>query len=247
MKAYAITEKGKIEALEIAEPSIKSDEVLIEIYYVGLCGSDLSTYRGLNSLAAFPRIPGHEISGIIIQKGGDVPSSLQVGDRATVSPYTHCGVCPACRAGRFNTCEFNQTLGVQRDGAMTLMISVPYEKVFICKELSLEELAIAEPLSVGYHAAKRAAVTEEDTVLVFGCGAIGLGAICASVRKGARVIAADIDDQKLEIAKKYGAASTVNTKKEDIKVLVAKLTQNEGVNVVIEAAGTEITQRLAIE
>jgi len=247
MRAYAICEKGRVEAIEIPKPVIKPNEVLLEIHYLGLCGSDLSTLRGLNALASFPRIPGHELSGLIVEKGADVPDSIQVGERATASPYTHCGLCPACRAGRFNTCEFNQTLGVQRDGALTTHIAIPFEKIYTSKVLSLQELAIAEPLSVGYHAAKRAEVTEEDTVMVFGCGAIGMGAICASVKKGARVIAVDIDDQKLAIAKKYGADYTINSLTEDVKAKVYELTNNEGVSVSIEAAGTEATQRLTIE
>jgi L-galactonate 5-dehydrogenase len=247
MKAFAITEKKKIEAIEIAEPKAKANEIVIDIKYIGLCGSDLSTYRGLNSLVQFPRIPGHEIAGTILEKGTEVPDSFNVGARVTASPYTHCGVCPACRAGRFNTCEFNQTLGVQRDGALTKRIAVPYDKVFLSNLLSLEEMALAEPLSVGYHAANRAEVKEEDTVLVLGCGAIGIGAICASARKGARVVAADIDDKKLETARKLGAAFTINTLTEDAKSKIWELTQNEGVNVAIEAAGSEATQRLAIE
>jgi L-galactonate 5-dehydrogenase len=247
VKAFAIVEKEKIQSITVSESQPKPNEVLLEIHYIGLCGTDISTYRGNNSLAKFPRIPGHEISAVIISTGADVPDTLKVGDKATVSPYTHCGVCPACRAGRFNTCEFNQTLGVQRDGALTNFISVPYEKVFTSKILSSEELALVEPLSVGYHAANRAIVNEQDTVLIFGCGAIGMGAICASVRKGATVIAADIDDNKLAVAKKYGAAYVVNTKKENIAEVIGTLSRNEGVSVAIEAAGTEQTQRMAIE
>lgn len=247
MKAFAITDKKSVQAIEIEEPVLNSNEVLLEVHYIGLCGSDLSSYRGHMPLVTLPRIPGHEISGIIIEKGNQVPASFKIGSKATVSPYTNCGLCPACRAGRINTCEFNQTLGVQREGALTKKLSIPYDKVFVNDILSLQELVLVEPLSVGYHAANRGEVCETDTVLLIGCGTIGMGALCAAVRKGATVIALDIDDAKLEIAKKFGATHLINSKKENALAKIMELTKNEGVSVVIEAAGSPATFVLALE
>lgn len=247
MKAFAIKEQGVVEAIEVAEPKVGPYDVLIDVYYIGLCGSDLNSYRGLMPFVTFPRIPGHEISGVVVDKGAAVPESIQTGDNVTVSPYTNCGVCPSCRQGRVNCCQFNQTLGVQRDGALTQRISIPFEKVFVSKKLSLQELALVEPMSVGYHGANRAEVNETDTVLLLGCGTIGMGALCAAVRKGATVIGLDIDDTKLEVAKKFGAQYTINTTKEDAKSRVMELTNNEGVSVAIEAAGTPVTFNLALD
>lgn len=247
MKAFAITKERTIRAIDIEEPHPDSNEILIEVHYIGLCGSDLNSYRGLMPLVTLPRIPGHEISGIIIDKGSRVPSSFRTGDKATVSPYTNCGVCPACRAGRVNTCEYNQTLGVQREGALTGKIRVPYDKVFTSEILSLEELALVEPMSVGYHSTNRGEVKETDTVLVIGCGVIGMGALCAAVRKGATVIAVDIDDRKLESAKQFGAACTINSKTENALSRIKELTRNEGVDVAIEAVGSPATFTLALE
>jgi L-galactonate 5-dehydrogenase len=247
MKAYVIEEAFKVSAIDIPEPKMGTRDVLLEVHYLGLCGSDLNSYRGLMPFVTFPRIPGHEISGIVIDKGADVPKSINIGDNATVSPYTNCGVCPACRQGRINTCEFNQTLGVQRDGALTERIAVPYDKVFVSKTLSLKELALIEPMSVGYHGATRGSVSEIDTVMILGCGTIGMGALCAAVRKGATVIGVDIDDTKLAQAKKFGAHYTINSANENVKEVVHKLTNNEGVSVAIEAAGTPVTFTLAIE
>jgi L-galactonate 5-dehydrogenase len=247
MKAFAITEKRSIKEIDIDEPVLGSNEVLLEVHYIGLCGSDLNSYRGLMPLVTLPRIPGHEISGIIIEKGNQVPDTFKIGDKATVSPYTNCGICPACRAGRINTCEFNQTLGVQRDGALTKKIRIPFDKVFSNEMLSLQELVLVEPLSVGYHGANRGEVSETDMILLIGCGTIGMGALCAAVRKGATVIALDIDDTKLEIAKKFGATFLINSKKENALARIMELTGNEGVNVVIEAAGSPATFVLALE
>src|SRR5512133_3842813 len=113
MKAFAIKEQGVVDSIEIAEPVMGPADVLIEVHYIGLCGSDLNSYRGLMPLVTLPRIPGHEISGKVIEKGTDVPDGIKIGPNVTVSPYTNCNTCPACKAGRPNTCEFNQTLGVQ--------------------------------------------------------------------------------------------------------------------------------------
>ncbi|MFZ2286972.1 MAG: zinc-binding alcohol dehydrogenase family protein [Bacteroidales bacterium] len=247
MKAFAIIKERSVRVIDIEEPVPDPDEVLLEVHYVGLCGSDLNAYRGLMPLVTLPRIPGHEISGMIIDKGSMVPSSLKTGDKATVSPYSSCGVCPACRNGRTNSCAFNQTLGVQRDGALTANIRVPYTKVFPSAILTLEELALVEPVSVGYHAANRGEVRETDTVLIIGCGVIGIGALCACVRKGAKVIALDIDDQKLETAKDFGASHTINSKKENALSRVMELTRNEGVDAAVEAVGSPATLVLALE
>lgn len=247
MKAISFPKPREVAVIDIAAPNVAPDEVLVDVCYVGLCGTDLNTYRGRFPLVSYPRIPGHEVSGIIAAKGGEVPAGIEVGDRVALSPYTHCGICPACRAGRTNSCQFNQTLGVQRDGAMTKRVTIHYSKVFSSKVLSLQELALVEPLSVGYHAANRGRVTEMDTVLVIGCGVVGIGAIVASGRKGATVIAVDIDDRKLEAARSFGAHYTLNTVKEEALDELDRLTDQEGVSVAIEAVGSPATYQLAVK
>lgn len=237
MKAFFIKEPEIITLQEIDEPQMGHEDVLIEVRYLGLCGSDLNAYRGLMPLVKFPRIPGHEISGTIIDKGSAVPDFLKKGDLVTVLPYTNCKVCPACRAGRPNTCQFNQTLGVQRDGALTERIAVHFENVYTSKMLSLKELALVEPFSVGYHGINRGHVTENDIVAVSGCGTIGMGALFAALRKGATVVGIDIDDAKLALAKKFGASYTINALKENVATTIASITNNEGVNVAVESAG----------
>ena len=246
MKSVVIDAPGMVRLQEIATPPINSDEVLLEIQYIGLCGSDLSTYRGLSPLVTFPRIPGHEVSGIIADKGANVPGNFNIGDKVTVNPYTSCGICPACRAGRMNTCEFNQTLGVQRDGALSRYFTIPYGKILKSDLLGAQEFALVEPLSVGYHAVNRGQVTEIDIVLVIGCGMIGIGAIIACTRKGATVIAVDPDDKKLELVKSFGVRYTINSR-EDVVKRVKEITNDEGANVCIEAVGLASTYILAID
>lgn len=247
MKAVTFLAPKKVKIIDISEPILREEDVLVDIHYVGLCGSDLSTYRGLMPMVEYPRIPGHEISGVIIEKGRKVPEKIKIGSRVMLSPYTSCGVCPACRIGRENTCQFNQTLGVQRDGALTTQIAIPYYKIFSSEKLDFKELALIEPLSVGYNAANRGAVTEIDTVLVLGCGTIGMGVVAACARKGATVIAVDVDDQKLSMAKILGASYTIHSIREDISQRISEITNNEGVNVAIEAAGVPELFRMAVQ
>jgi threonine dehydrogenase-like Zn-dependent dehydrogenase len=247
MKAISLVAPREIEIVDISEPELGPEDVLVGVRYVGLCGSDLNTYRGSFQLVAYPRIPGHEVSGIIAAAGDGVPESIAEGASVVLAPYTQCDVCSACRAGRPNCCQFNQTLGVQRDGALTSRLAIHYSKVFASDKLSLTELALVEPLSVGYHAANRGRVTEVDTVLAIGCGAIGMGVIAAAVRKGATVIATDVDDGKLAAAASFGAQYTINSTRQDVLDVLGELTNHEGVNVAIEAVGLPETFRLAVD
>ena len=247
MKAVKIIKPGVVKLVELNKPKVSVEEILIKLKALGLCGSDLKTYQGQNQMVIYPRIPGHEIAGEIVQMGEEVPSEFQVGRLVTVSPYTSCGKCVACQQGRVNCCPYNQTLGVQRDGAAAEFITVPYSKVFLAGDLPEEQIACIEPLSVGWHATNRAQIRSEDIVLVFGCGMIGLGVIAASTYKGAKVIAVDIDDLKLKKAKALGAIYTVNSQKENLEKKIFHLTRGQGVNVVIEAVGLTETFKKAID
>ena len=247
MQAISIIGPRRVEPVNIPEPQPGPEDVLVEVHYIGLCGSDLNSYRGLLPLVTYPRIPGHEISGVVVGKGPAVPTTIDLQDRVTVSPYTVCGVCPACRAGRPNCCQHNQTYGIQRDGVLTSRFATHFSNIYVNNRLSLPELALVEPLSVGYHAANRGRVSESDTVLVLGCGAIGLGAIAAAARKGATVVALDIDRGKLAVAQKFGAAHTINAAAEDALAAIKRLTNAEGVSVAIEAVGLPLTFRMAVE
>ena len=246
MKAFRITAPGQTEIAEIPQPQVGVGEVLLKVNIVGYCGSDLNTFRGKNPMVTLPRIPGHEVAATIVAVGAGVPPEWAVGTPVTLSPYTSCGTCPSCRRGRANACQFNQTLGVQRDGALTEFIVTPWQKLFRSPKLALRELALVEPLTVGFHAAARGEVTAQDVVAVFGCGAIGLGAIAGAAWRKAQVIAIDIDDAKLEIARQAGATHTINTAKLNLHETLAKLTSG-GPDVVIEAIGLPQTFRGAVE
>lgn len=247
MKAIQIVEKGVTRLIELEKPVIKAGHVLLKIGYVGFCGSDLNTFRGLNPLVKLPIIPGHEIGASVEAVGTDVPNFIKPGMHATVNPYTNCGHCSACQSGHANACEHNETLGVQRNGAMAEYLLVPWQKVIIDTTISQRDLALVEPMSVGFHAVDRIEVTDSDTVMVFGCGMIGVGAIVRAVLRGANVIAVDVDDEKLGIARKLGAIHTINSTKESLHDRLQELTDGIGPNVVIEAVGRPETYRSAID
>ncbi len=247
MKALQITEPGKVQVVEREKPQPKRGEVLLHVKYVGFCGSDLSTYLGKNPMVAYPRIPGHEVSAAIEAIGDQVPGNFKKGQMVTVVPYTNCGQCSSCKQKRYNACRYNETLGVQRDGAMAEYIAVPWQKIIIDKALTDTQLALVEPLTVGFHAIDNAKVTDIDFVTVFGCGMIGSGAIVRAALRGATVIAVDIDDSKLDVARKLGAGYTINSLKENLHDKLQEITNGNGPGVVVEAAGNPITYRSAIE
>lgn len=243
MKALQIRTPGRAEVIDIPDLlSARPGEVLLRVHLVGLCGTDLNTFRGANPMVEFPRILGHEISATVVS--GD--SDLAAGTPVTLSPYTSCGRCPACLRARFNACQFNQTLGVQRDGAMTEYISVPREKLYPA-HLDQRTLCLVEPLTVGTHAVARGRVKPEDTVAVFGCGGVGLGAIAASSFRGAETIAIDVDNRKLDIARKAGARHTINTSTHDLHTRLQDITGGHGPDVAIEAIGLPSTFVAAVE
>lgn len=247
MKAFFITAPGRTKIRDIDKPAPADGEVLLRVRMVGLCGSDLNTFRGANPLVAYPRIPGHEIAATVEQARGEAAGKFKPGMNVTVSPYTNCGECPSCRRGRPNACRSNQTLGVQRDGALAEYIVAPWQKLAGSTRLSLRELVLVEPLAVGFHAAVRGRVGKGDTVAVIGCGAIGLGAIAGAAFAGARVIAVDIDQRKLEVAAKAGACETVNSAEGSPHRQLSMLTGGDGPDVVIEAVGLPGTFQAAVE
>jgi threonine dehydrogenase-like Zn-dependent dehydrogenase len=245
MKAIQILQPGEIRLTEIPKPALQAGEVLVKVLYAGFCGSDLNTWLGKNALAKMPVIPGHEIGGLIEAVGENVPGHLLPGTSCTVNPYTSCGSCSSCRNGRPNACRFNQTLGVQRDGAMCEYIAAPWPKIIAGASISPKEFALVEPMSVGFHAVERGKVRDLDTLMVLGCGMIGIGAIVGSALRGAKVIAVDIDDDKLVLAKQLGAI-TINSQTENLHERLQTVTAGFGPDVVIEAAGIPSTYQTAI-
>ncbi len=247
MKALCIPGKGVLSMIDIPDAVPGPEDVLLKPLFVGFCGSDLNTFRGGNAMAKENVIPGHEIGAEIVSVGSAVPPVFKPGMTVTVNPYTSCGVCPSCRNSRPNACADNETLGVQRDGAMRDYIAVPWQKIIPAEGLGPMECALVEPMSVGFHAVSRAGVTDSDTVMVIGCGMVGLGAVVRASLRGACVIAADIDDGKLSLAREMGASFALNTMSPSFHEELSALTGGDGPSVVIEAVGSPVTYRMAVD
>ncbi|HEX4021671.1 MAG TPA: zinc-binding alcohol dehydrogenase family protein [Acidobacteriaceae bacterium] len=245
MKAIVLKSPGIVAIEDIPRPTVSAEQVLLRVRMIGLCGSDLNSFRGKNPMVSFPRILGHEVAATIEQTVSSWPD-LQPGMNVTLSPYTNCGGCASCLRGRPNACLQNQTFGVQRDGALTEYLAVPPEKIYPAS-LSIKELCLVEPLTVGFHSVARGRVVANDTVAVFGCGGVGLGAVAAAGFRGAYTIAIDVDDEKLSIARKAGAAETINTLREPLHQRLQELTRSNGPDVVVEAIGNPETFRAAVE
>ncbi len=246
MEALVITSIGKTEIRTVPEPEIGPEDVLLRATHVGLCGSDLNTFRGLNPLVELPRIPGHEIGATILAKGAQVPEEFAIGKTVIVVPYTECGKCSSCRAGRTNACRYNRTLGVQQDGGMSERLVARHDRLILNDTLSSRHRALVEPLSVGFHAVGRGSVRENETVVVLGGGMIGVGAMIGALARGARVIGVEVSEAKRQTLMDLGLAAVINPQTSDLNAEIRALTDDEGADVVIEAVGLPETFREAI-
>ncbi|MGQ7847748.1 zinc-binding alcohol dehydrogenase family protein [Granulosicoccus sp. 3-233] len=247
MEALVITEVGQSRIQAVEEVSPGAGEVLLQVNHVGLCGSDLNTYRGANPLAELPRIPGHEIGATILATASDVPEEFAIGRQVIVVPYTECGQCSSCRKGRRNACRYNKTLGVQQHGGMSERLVVRHDRLILNDTLPAHRLALVEPLSVGFHAVERAGVAAGDTVVVLGAGMIGVGAMIGALQRGARVLAVEVSDSKRDTLLGLGVEQVINPLSENAEEAVNALTRGDGADVVIEAVGLPETFRGAID
>jgi threonine dehydrogenase-like Zn-dependent dehydrogenase len=247
IRAFVISEPGQFHFEDREAPQLPEGHALLRVRSVGLCGTDLSSFRGSNPLISYPRVPGHEVAATVVQLNGNAPEGIEIGANVAVSPYKNCGLCASCRRGRPNACQFNETLGVQRDGAMAELIAVPYSRLIFAGGMPLRTLGVVEPLTVGFHAVSRGRVTPSDTVAVFGCGGVGLGAVAGAAFRGARVIGVDVEHAKLDLARKAGAALTIHSGEEVLHDRLAELTGGHGPDVIIEAIGNPATFRAAVE
>lgn len=246
MQALVIEAVGSSALRQVPDPTPGPGEVLLDIRHVGLCGSDLATFSGLNPLVSLPRIPGHEIGAVILRAGPDVPPEFVPGARVIVLPYTACSTCSSCRKGKTNACRHNQTLGVQQDGGLSERLVLPHGKLILNDTLLPRHLALVEPLSVGFHAAVRGRVGPGDRVVVLGCGMIGMGAIAGAAARGAEVIAVDFG-AKAQAALTQGAHHAIDAASADLAAQIDTLTGGDGADVVIEAVGLPETFTRAID
>lgn len=247
MKSIVIREPGEVEIRESEIPELKKGEALLKILYGGICGSDLTSYKGGNAYVSYPRIPGHEFSAEIIEIE-DNDRNLKKGMIVTCNPYFNCNECYSCKRGLVNCCTTNQTMGVQREGAFSNYITMPIERIIDGKGIPAKTLALIEPFCISYHGIQRAEVKQNDKVLIIGAGTIGVLAAVAAKTKGAKVYVSDISSQKLEFAKTFGIDGVIlNDSEESFAQQVNDITNGDGFDITVEAVGLPSTFQNCID
>lgn len=246
MKALLLKGPGQLVFEDIPVPKISNDEVLVEVKYCGICGSDVHCLADCRLYPAGTYL-GHEFSGVLAKVGKNV-RGWEVGDRVVINPMYRCGDCYACKHGLFSLCEIafphtiGNAVGLEHAGAFAKYVRVPIpEKRLhrLPKEVSFEEGALVEPLSCSLHAVRISAFRPGDYVMVLGAGTIGLGDITFLNKAGAGlIIATEVNEKRAELANKFGADYVFNPYKvSDLREEVLKLTNGVGVDVVFDCSG----------
>ena len=241
MKAIQLVEPKQFRVIDIPEPPPPGPgEAVVKVFRVGICGTDYSGYLGKMPFFSYPRIPGHELGVEVVAVGPGV-TNVKPGDRAAVEPYINCQTCYSCARGHTNCCENHQTLGVHCDGGLRPFFTIPARKLHVSKILTFEQLALVETLGIGLHAINRSNPKPDETVLVIGAGPIGLSVIEFAKLAGSRVIAMDLNEQRLKFAReKMGVAETIQSKGDfdaDVKTFT-EMTGGKLGNVVVDATGS---------
>lgn len=220
----------------LPEPRMKSGEAIVRVKRIGICGTDMHAYQGNQPFFSYPRILGHELSGVIEQIN-DTDCGFLVGDQVAIIPYMHCGVCIACRHGKTNCCTSMEVLGVHVDGGMQERISVPITHLIRTEGLSLDQSAMLEPLAIGAHAVRRSQLSSGETALVIGAGPIGLGVMAFAKYAGANVIAMDVNEERLAFCRSWAKVDHTIQALNSPQVQLEELTNGSYPTVVFDATG----------
>ena len=252
MKALLLTAPSKLEFVDFADPKPAEDEVVVRVRACGICGSDIHGWDGSTGRRNPPLIMGHEASGEVVATGPRV-SAWRAGDRVTFDSTIYCGVCRYCREGQVNLCENRRVVGVapaeyKQHGAFAEQLSIPERILYRLPDtLPFEQAAMIEPVSIAVHAVQRTKIAAGSTAVVVGSGMIGLLVIQALRWAGAKnVVAIDLADNRLELARQLGATHTINSGKADAAAEVSRITDGLGAETSFEVVGFTATQNLAL-
>lgn len=246
MKTIVCEEPYRFAMKETDRPEPGEGEALLRIRRIGICGTDLHAYRGRQPFLEYPRILGHELSAVI-ERIGPNEQGLKEGDLVSVMPYIHCGECIACRNGKTNCCTTLKTLGVHSDGGMREYIALPASLLLRADGLAEEQAAIVECLAIGAHAVRRAAPRPGEFALVIGAGPIGLGVMKFAKLSGARVIALDINEERLEFCRSWAPADFTVRAGEKALEEVAAITGGDLPLTVLDATGNKQSMEQAMQ
>lgn len=234
MKSIVCMQPNELKMIEAQPPVRGQGEALVQIRRIGICGTDLHAYRGNQPFFTYPRVLGHELSGTILQSDS---SDFQIGAQVSVIPYLECGSCIACRNGKTNCCTQMKVLGVHTNGGMGEIIAVPTTHLIKTDGISLDQAALLEPLSIGAHAVRRSGLQQGELALVIGAGPIGLGVMVLAKQRGAKVIAMDMNEERLRFCQEWAQVDyTVNVLNQPLEAL-AEITDGDLPTVVFDATG----------
>ncbi|MBT5915076.1 MAG: galactitol-1-phosphate 5-dehydrogenase [Opitutae bacterium] len=252
MKSMMLTAPKRLEIQDSPIPEHGENEVLIRVKACGICGSDVHGFDGSSGRRIPPLIMGHEAAGIIEACGSGV-TGFAIGDRVTFDSTVYCGECDYCKKGQVNLCDHRMVLGVscgeyRRHGAFAEFVTAPAHILYqLPAGFPFEHAAMIEAVSVAVHAVGRITIAPVDTCLVVGAGMIGLLVVQALRAAGCQgVIAVDIDEDRLELARRLGATDTINSKDKDVEEEVLVQTQGRGVTSSFEVVGATPTVQTAI-
>ncbi|CAN7599232.1 zinc-binding alcohol dehydrogenase family protein [Rhizobium rhizogenes] len=235
MKALICNEPGRLSLIERDIPVPADGEVLVRIKRVGICGTDFHIFQGKHPFLEYPRVMGHELSGIVEDAQGS--ARLKKGDNVYIVPYLSCGKCVACRRGVTNACQNIAVLGVHKDGGMSEYLCVPEQNVISAGKASLDDAAMIEFLAIGAHGVKRGNIQASDRVLVVGSGPIGMSAIIFAKARGADVTVMDMREDRLAFTTSALSADRTLLANEDAEAQAKRLTDGDFFDVVIDATG----------
>lgn len=216
-------------------PEAKADEVLVRVRRVGVCGTDMHIFRGVQPFLTYPRVMGHELSGEVVK--APAGSTLKPGDPVYVVPYIACGACSACRKGRPNCCKHLEVLGVHRDGALAQFLCVPERAVFSARGVTLQEAAMVEFLAIGAHAVRRGDVAAGQQVLVCGAGPIGIASALFSKLRGAQVTVVDMRPERLALCQQKLGVDHVLSPDDHLEARLRAISDGDMFDVVFDATG----------
>ncbi|HBN74474.1 MAG TPA: galactitol-1-phosphate 5-dehydrogenase [Planctomycetaceae bacterium] len=253
MKAMMLSEYKKLDVIEMPRPEVGPKDILIAVQACGICGSDIHGYDGSTGRRIPPLVMGHEASGIVEEIGSQV-TQYAVGDRLTFDSTVSCGDCFYCRRGEINLCDNRKVLGVscgeyRQHGAFAQFVLVPENICYRLPEsFPFEHAAMIEAVSIAVHATNRTPLSLGDSAVVVGSGMIGLLVVQALKVAGcSTIIAVDLDEDKLKLAKELGATHSLKGDAIDVPAEVQKLTYGRGASVAIEVVGASATINTAID
>lgn len=239
MKVLSVIQPGDLQIQEIAKPVACPGHAVVKMVICGICGSDVTAYRGTNPTMRYPiEGIGHEGVGIIEEIGPN-DKGLMVGDRVALEPYVPCNECHMCKAGRFNNCTHLKVCGVHKNGMMTDYFMHPVQLIYkLPDSLEFQRAALVEPLTIGLHGAFRARVSKGEYCVVFGAGTIGLLAAFACIHAGATPIVVDVLEARLGFAQKVGIAHIFNSSYGDVEAYLSDVTSGKMPEAMIDCTGS---------